>query len=91
MAAVEVEGHEHALLVRLNRPRPGTRSTPRRVDQAVADAFATRAVKRLMLAELGEQDRTRVAEKLRVVVNSEDAKEGTSAIAEKRTPVWKGR
>ena len=53
--------------------------------------LATRAVKRLMLAELGDQDRARVAEETRVVFSSEDAKEGASAFAEKRAPVWKGR
>jgi enoyl-CoA hydratase len=53
--------------------------------------LAVKATKRLIRAELGEEDQQRLAEVLAPVFSSEDAKEGARAFAERRPPQWKGR
>jgi enoyl-CoA hydratase/crotonobetainyl-CoA hydratase len=53
--------------------------------------LAVRWTKELMWDELGEPDAAKNQEATAKVFSSEDAKEGATAFAEKRQPVWKNR
>jgi enoyl-CoA hydratase/carnithine racemase len=53
--------------------------------------LAVQATKRLMREEIGTDNSDHVREVTRPVFESEDAREGATAFAEKRPPMWKGR
>jgi enoyl-CoA hydratase len=53
--------------------------------------IAVQWTKELMWDELGEPDPDKQREATGKVFSSEDAKEGATAFAEKRAPVWKNR
>jgi enoyl-CoA hydratase len=53
--------------------------------------LAVRATKQLMREELGADTSERVNDVCRPVFDSEDAREGTRAFAERRAPIWTGR
>ncbi|MET0146523.1 MAG: enoyl-CoA hydratase-related protein [Ilumatobacteraceae bacterium] len=53
--------------------------------------LAVQATKRLMREEVGPDNSEHVRAVTRPVFESDDAKEGATAFAEKRTPVWHGR
>jgi enoyl-CoA hydratase len=53
--------------------------------------LAVQATKRLMLEEVGPDTAAHVREVTGPVFASDDAREGATAFAEKRPPVWTGR
>jgi len=53
--------------------------------------LAVQATKQLMLEEIGPDNSARVGQVTAHVFASEDAREGATAFAQKRTPEWKGR
>jgi enoyl-CoA hydratase len=53
--------------------------------------LALRVTKELMYAEIGDPDREALAAAVKPVFDSDDAREGARAFAEKRAPRWTGR
>lgn len=90
-----VDAHRAATLGLVNQVVPAAElMTAARAMAARVTAngpLAVQATKQLMLAEIGDGDAKLMGELQRTVFQSEDAKEGAIAFAQKRAPEWKGR
>ena len=90
-----VDAHRAATLGLINQVVPASElMTAARAMAARVTAngpLAVQATKQLMLAEIGDGNGTLMGELQRTVFQSEDAKEGAIAFAQKRAPEWKGR
>lgn len=90
-----VDAHRAATLGLINQVVPASElMTAARAMAARVTAngpLAVQATKQLMLAEIGDGNGKLMGELQRTVFQSEDAKEGAIAFAQKRAPEWKGR
>jgi enoyl-CoA hydratase len=88
-------GYELGLVNRLSDPGEALRTALELADAiAVNGPLALAATKRVMVESADWPDSEffeRQAEVIAPVMSSEDAREGATAFAEKRAPVWKGR